>query len=175
MAPETTPSEPPGRPSIRAVQWCNAAALLLAAVGLLQIAGWLTGVSALRGVGAASAVAPFPKVFSDVDGLETFASEFTLEAEVRPGEWTSVPITPQLYRRLDGPYNRRNVYGAALSYAPRLPPELWEAVYCYALGPDGPLRRELRLPPEPVRLRVRLRTKTRGRDDSWILDPSCAA
>jgi len=169
------PPDPAGRQPARGVLWRNAAALLLGAVGLLQIAGWLTGVRALRGIGAASAVAPFPKVFSDVDGLETFASEFILEAEVRPGEWTETPITPQLYQRLAGPYNRRNVYGAALAYAPRLPPELWETVYCFGLGVDGPLRSELRLPAEPVRLRVRLRTKTRGRDDSWILDPSCGA
>ncbi len=56
----------------------NVAALIITVLGCLQLAGQLTGSRALRGLGAAVGFAPFPKVFSDVDGLETFASSFTL-------------------------------------------------------------------------------------------------
>lgn len=157
------------------VRWRNGTALALCAVGLLQMAGDLTGLVALKGIGAASAASPFPKVFSDVRGLETFASEFTLQVETRSGDHLAIPITPQRYQRLAGPYNRRNVYGAALSYAPRLPAPLWQAVYCYGLRPDGPLRRELGVPDDAARIGVRIRTNTRGRDDTWILSPSCTA
>src|SRR3954464_3791251 len=107
------------------------------------MAGYGTGSAALRGIGAATAASPLPKVFSDVDGLETFASGFTLHYRSGDGTRTDTAITPALYGRLAGPYNRRNVYGAALSYAPRLPRELWEPVYCYGLAPGGPLRSEL--------------------------------
>lgn len=165
----------PARGATRGIRLRNAAAAALCAVGLLQIAGELFGLRALKGIGAASVVAPFPKVFSDVNGLEPFASEFTLEVETAPGQWSGSPITPELYRRLTGPYNRRNVYGAALSYAPRLPDDLWQAVFCYGLGAQGPLRTELELPEHPVRIRVRIHTKTRGRDDAWRLSPSCGA
>jgi len=150
----------------------NLAALGLTVAGCLPVIGYLAGSRALRGVGAATAAAPFPKVFSDVDGLETFASEFTLHWRDAQGAHT-LAITPELYSRLRGSYNRRNVYGAALSYAPRLPEPLWQAVFCYAFGPGGPLRREFGLPADAHDLAVEIRTRTRGRSDRWYLQPPC--
>jgi hypothetical protein len=135
--------------------------------------GYLAGSVPLRGIGAATAASPFPKVFSDVDGLETFASEFTLRYRQPDGTLDETAITPELYGRLAGPYNRRNVYGAALSYAPRLPRELWEAVFCYGLRPEGPLRSELGLGSDVTDLSVTIRTRTRGRNDAWTLESSC--
>jgi hypothetical protein len=119
------------------------------------------------------AASPLPKVFSDVDGLETFASELTLRYQMPDGTLIETGITPELYGRLAGPYNRRNVYGAALSYAPRLPRELWEPVFCYGLRPEGPLRAELGLTSEVSDISVTIRTRTRGRSDAWTLESSC--
>ena len=80
----------------------------------------LAGMRMLKGAAAAWGVSPAPKVFSTVDGLETFSTQFRLEW-TRPGGLTdSVALTPELYSRVRGPYNRRNVYGAALAYAPVL-------------------------------------------------------
>jgi len=135
--------------------------------------GYLTGSKVLRGIGAASVISPLPKVFSDVDGLETFASKFTMEIETKSGQKVEKEITPELYVKLGGPYNRRNVYGAALSYAPRLPEPLWQSVYCYGMREGGPLRHEFNLPEDTVRVRVVIQTKTKGRSDSWILEPQC--
>jgi hypothetical protein len=150
----------------------NVSAVVLVVAGCLQMAGYLVGSLPLRGVGAALAMSPFPKVFSDVDGLETFASTFTLQWRDTQGEHR-LPITPELYSRLEGAYNRRNVYGAALSYGPRLPSRIWEAVFCYGFGPDGPLRREFGLGPYAHGIAVHIRTNTRGRTDQWLLQPSC--
>lgn len=152
----------------------NLAALLVTALGCTQMIGYLAGSRTLRGIGLASVAAPLPKVFSDVDGLETFASEFTLLGVDGAGEPFALPITPELYARLEGCYNRRNVYGAALSYAPRMPEALWSAVFCYGLRPGGPLHREFGLPDGARELRVEIRTKTRGRTDTWTLLPDCA-
>lgn len=137
------------------------------------MAGDTLGLRWLRGIGAASVAAPLPKVFSDVAGLETFALDFVLEAETPHGP-VHLPITPALYTRVEGPYNRRNVYGAALSYAPRLPDELWRPVYCYGLARGGTLRRELGLPEDATALRVHITTRTRGRTGRWTLEPECA-
>jgi hypothetical protein len=142
-------------------------------IGCVQMAGYVSGSVALRGIGAATAASPLPKVFSDVDGLETFASEFTLRYRDASGQVTEALITPELYGRVGGPYNRRNVYGAALSYAPRLPAPLWKAVYCYGLAPEGPLRTELGLTSDATELSVTIRTRTRGRYDVWTLEPAC--
>ncbi len=151
----------------------NIAALVLTLVGCLPMAGYLLGSRSMRGIGAATALAPFPKVFSDVDGLETFASEFTLHWTDANGGAHRLPFTPELYSRLGGSYNRRNVYGAALSYAPRLPESLWSAVFCYAFAANGPLRRDFGLPADAHDFTVEIRTKTKGRNDHWMLKPPC--
>ena len=156
------------------VRWRNYAALVLGAIGCLQMVGYATGSRLLRGIGAASVVAPLPKVFSDVDGLETFASTFTVRYRDGRGTLTEVRITPEVYGRLAGPYNRRNVYGAALSYAPRLPRPLWESVYCHGLRRGGPLRSELGLGPDAREISVTIRTMTRDRHDAWTLEAPCA-
>jgi hypothetical protein len=152
----------------------NLVALLITILAFSQMAGYLLGSRTLRGIGAATCAAPFPKVFSDVDGLETFASEFVLHGTDGHGQLVAIQITPEVYSHLKGCYNRRNVYGAALSYGPRLPEPLWTSVFCYGLGPGGPLRRELGLPPDLHGISVKIRTKTKGRHDIWTLRPPCA-
>lgn len=151
-------------------RWAAAALLVL---GLMHMAGFVTGVKWMRGLAAVTAASPLPKVFSDVDGLETFASVFTLEGERLTGEAWRLSLTPEVYRAFRGPYNRRNVYGAALAYAPRLPASLWEAVCCYGLREGGPVRRELGVPDDVRRLSVVIQTRTRGRQDVWRLAPGC--
>ncbi|MBL9189177.1 MAG: hypothetical protein JNK23_16970 [Opitutaceae bacterium] len=151
----------------------NLAALVLTAFACLPVIGYVAGSRVLRGLGAASAMAPLPKVFSDVDGLETFASEFTLHWRDSRGGAQTLPITPELYARLAGAYNRRNVYGAALSYAPRMPEAIWQAVFCFAFAPTGPLRREFGLPEDATDFAVEIRTKTKDRADRWLLRPTC--
>lgn len=145
----------------------NAAAFVILAIGLVQMAGEVFGSRTLRGIGAATAAAPFPKVFCDVDGLEAFASTFTLSGETRGGTTFETQITPELYARLAGPYNRRNAYGAALSFAPRLPEPMWRSVAQHGLREGGQLRRELGLPEDATRIRIRIETQTRGRPDVW--------
>jgi hypothetical protein len=152
----------------------NVLALILTVVGCAQVVGYLLHSRVLRGLGAALVVAPFPKVFSDVDGLETFASEFLIRGTDAAGNTFEIQITPELYQQLGGSYNRRNVYGAALSYAPRLPEELWQTVFCYGVATDGPLRREFGFPEGAENIEVVIRTRTRGRDDQWVLTPDCA-
>jgi hypothetical protein len=158
---------------MKAHQWQNLAATLVLILSLLQTVGDLTGSRVLKGIGAASAASPLPKVFCESRGFEPFASTFLLRAETPNGEVIERQITPELYQHLTGPYNRRNAYGAALAYAPRLPRPLWEAVANYGLRPGGPLRRELALPTDMLRVTILISTQTRGRGDRWLLDPSC--
>lgn len=151
----------------------NILALLITLLGCSQMVGYVLGSRGLRGIGAATCAAPFPKVFSDVDGLETFASDFFLEGVDGEGRPFRMQITPEVYAGLEGCYNRRNVYGAALSYAPRMPPALWKAVYCYGLKKGGPLRHELGLPDRASHISVTIRTKTRNRSGVWKLESPC--
>lgn len=116
------------------------AAAALTLLGLAQMVGDVAGIDALRGVAAATSASPAPKVFSAVRGLETYSTRFYFEW---PGR--RVELTPELYARIRGPYNRRNVFGAALAYAPVLPPQLRDPVMRYALCDEAPLLEELGL------------------------------
>lgn len=153
--------------------WRNRAGVALLVVALAQMLGDVIGWRPLVGLGAAWGVSPRPRVFSDVDGLEPFASAFTFTWVDSTGEPQQLEITPSVYSRLSGPYNRRNVYGAALAYAPRLPDALWQPVYCYGLAANGPLRAELGLPATTDRLATEIVTRTRDRSDRWVLQPPC--
>ena len=131
-------------------------AAVLLGVGLTQMAGDLTGVAPLKGIGAATAASPAPKVFSAVNGLETFSTRFSLEWEDAGGGRHTLQLTPELYARLRGPYKRRNVYGAVLAYGPVLPPALRDPVMRYAVTGEAPLLRELGIDPAGARnVRVR--------------------
>ena len=114
------------------------AAALLIALGLAQMAGDVLHLAPLKGIAAATGASPAPKVFSAVRGLETYSTRFYLEW---PGH--RLEMTPEVYSRMRGPYNRRNVYGAALAYAPVLPPELRDPVMRSALCGEAPLLRQL--------------------------------
>ena len=164
-------------------EWRTWAAVALGALGLLNMAADLASCKSVKGLASASTASPLPKVFSDVNGLETFASEFLIGIypSVESSEQTDIDapefwkITPELYARLAGSYNRRNVYGAALAYAPRLPEPLWQQVFCFAMRPGGPLRAELQLPAGPEeKIIVLVRTRTRDRKDHWWLNPPCS-
>jgi hypothetical protein len=135
--------------------------MLLVALGLLQMAGDLLGLPILKAIGAASGASPAPRVFTTVRGLETFSTRFWLEWEATDGSPRSLAVTPEVYRRLRGPYNWRNVYGAALAFGPVLATgartrPMFQAVAAYALCGDAPLLRELGIDPNAVRGRPRI-------------------
>ena len=113
------------------------AAAFLLTLGLSQMAGDVLHILPLKAIAAATAASPAPKVFSAVQGLETYSTRFFLDL----GD-SRVELTPEIYSRMRGPYNRRNVYGAALAYAPVLPPSLRDPVMRYALCGEAPLLRE---------------------------------
>lgn len=152
----------------RRVRAANLAAAAVLTLGLTQFVGAVTGNRVLRGVGAASAAAPLPKVFSAHRGFETFANDFELCYD-RGGQRVRVPLTAERAHHLRGPYNRRNVYGAALSYGPLLPSGLLDPVLSYGLRPDGPLRAELGVPADAEHVTVEIHSKTRGREGTWTL------
>jgi hypothetical protein len=131
----------------------NALAILLLIIGSLQMTGYLTGVKLLRGLGLASGVAPFPKVFCEADGYEAFAATFTLHG-TRDGQPWSLALTPEVYAQLRGPYNRRNVYGAVLAFAPRLPEPLRDDLFAKALAPGSAMREELGIPGDVLALKI---------------------
>jgi hypothetical protein len=147
--------------------------ILIITIGFLQVIGYLSGIKAIRGLGLASASSPLPIVFTEVKGVETFASDFFIHYTDSSGAEIQAAITPHMYSKLKGPYNRRNIYGAAISYGPVLKKELWESVFNYGLCKQV-LLREMELPLSGKNYFIRIETKTSGRNDAWNLKYDCA-
>jgi hypothetical protein len=92
----------------------------LAVLGCLQLTGDVTGLLPLKALGAASHASPAPKVFTAHQGLETFAARFVIGWQDATGARHALDLTPRVNRRLRGPYNRRNTFGAAIAGGPML-------------------------------------------------------
>jgi hypothetical protein len=153
------------------------AAAALVALGLLQIAGDLARSPTLKGLAAATAASPAPRVFSTVKGYETFSGTFTLEWTDRGGRPRTLAMDPVVYARIRGPYNRRNVYGAIVAGAPlltadpRLAP-MFDAVARHAFCGEAPVLRELGVDPSDVAGRPRLRIATPN-GETFVAEAPC--
>ena len=154
------------------------ASYLLVGVGLVQAVGWATGSSVLRGLGAMSAASPLPFVFSSFRDYETFATEFEIELVREGGESVRHLVTPELYAKLDGPYNRRNTYGAVFAYGPALdgPDErrIVDDVLRYGLCGQGPVARRFGETAPIQKVRVEVRSKTRNGPPPFRRELECS-
>ena len=154
-------------------------------IGLLQIIGFATGQKWLKGIGQIMVASPLPIVFTEQQGCETFALDFSIEYEDETGSRGIVPVTPQVYANFDEPYNYRNVLGAVISYGAILPEKIWRPVLEFAFFDPGTIGQtfiafddqkkdehagtlhEAKLLKQVI---VHLRAKTAGREnESWEL------
>jgi hypothetical protein len=156
--------------------------ITLLALGLLQMTADLFHLRSLKGLAAATAASPAPKVFSSVHGLETYSSRFFIEWTDNSGTFHSTEITPKRAAGLRGPYNRRNVYGAVLAYGPVMQSDpalqpMFRSVSSFALCGDAPLLRELGLDARQIRGTPSIRLVTRAGSQvgnlPLVLEPSC--
>ncbi len=142
----------PSKNRTRRVSVPERAAAALLILGLAQMAGDLAGIPMLKGFAMATAASPAPRVFSAIRGFEAYSTRFVLEWRDRDGGAHLLPLTPVVYERLSGAYNRRNAYGAALAGGPILATDprteaMFRAAFAYALCDEAPLLRELGLGP----------------------------
>ena len=161
----------------------KASGIFLVILGLAQMTGDVLRISALEGIAAATTASPAPKVFSAVRGLETYSTRFTIEWRDASGVARSVELTPETYRSIRGPYNRRNAYGAILAYGPIFASEpetlpLFESVARYALCGDAPLLVELGIDAgaalDPVRVRLEPLPTSDVGDLPLVLEAPCS-
>lgn len=133
----------------RLVAWLQASFLIC--IGCLQLTGDLLNLPSVKALGAITHASPAPKVFTSQEGYETYTPKFFVVAHPESGPSVRKQLTPELNGHLRGPYNRRNAYGAALSYGPVLVSNpktrpMFESSLLFALcGPSG-LAEEVGLP-----------------------------
>jgi hypothetical protein len=153
--------------------------VLLVALGTLQMFADVLAMPRLKAVFAATQVSPAMKVFTAHQGYETHAARFAITWIDANGDAQRLAVDPEIYRHVRGPYNRRNVYGAALAYGPllRADPKLrpmQESVMHYAFCSPGALRSDLGIPRDTANLTIHaLPTRPTARLDlesSWEVD-----
>ena len=148
----------------------NKLAIVVLAIGMTQMVGYICGSKVLRGIGLASGVAPFPKVFSEADGYEAFAANFVLVGTEADGSEWRCELDPEAYSRIEGPYNRRNVYGATLAFAPRLPEDLRKSLISGALAPGSLMREEMDVPTSVEDLKIVVTPRDGEAEGPWVFN-----
>ncbi|MDA0667742.1 MAG: hypothetical protein O3A95_08350 [Planctomycetota bacterium] len=118
-------------------------ALLLLTFGIIQMVGDLLPSPPLK-------------------GFETYSTQTFLDWTDRNGVSQSIEFTPDSYSKILGPYNRRNIYGAALAYGPvfvedDLLKPIFQSVVGFALTGEAPLLQELGVDVESVSWPLTLR------------------
>jgi hypothetical protein len=139
-------------------------AWLLVVIGCLGPFGYLIDSKPIKGLALAWMVSPIPIVFSDANGFEAFAAKFEIELTLKDGSQSVRPISFKEASKLRGPYNRRNVFGAAIGYAPRLPLQMVVSVLRYGLCAGGPLVEEFELPSTIENVALVIHDGTKGRE-----------
>ena len=163
--------------------------IALIAVGSLQCIGWVIGNKSIQGLGFMTAASPLPLVFTEVRGVETFAQDFSVTLTFDDDTKTNLDITPEVYSRLGGAYNRRNTYGVAFSYGPTFGIgksleeqkldsglQMTDSVIRYGFCDGGPLITSFaqkQSETELVRVTLHTRSRTAGSDSTWLRVVEC--
>lgn len=124
--------------------------IVLLGVGLMQMFGDIIDSDVIKAIGFATCASPKQKVFTSHNGYETFSADFKLSYYDSDNQQQELLITPKNYKNIKGPYNRRNMYGAGLSYAPVLAnnpktKNMFASVSSYALCKKAPILNELKI------------------------------
>ena len=181
-----TTTTPPAKP----LTWkrCKKTALkylgyLLAIWGCLNCVAFLTHVEQFKGIGFMSVSSPLPLVFSHFKDIETFSTQFHMHIWYMEADsmnrtdlaFWSGHLNATSYNMIQGPYNRRNVYGAMFSHGPFFVDpaliSLRQEILYYGICHPGPLATELHLPSHIVYAQVDITSKTQP--GQWILKIFC--
>lgn len=153
-------------------------------IGCLNMAGFLISNPTMRGLAIVSTSSPLPLVFSSFNSVETFSLNFTVEVKLMNNQSLIIPLTRDIYSQIDGPYNRRNVYGAIFCYGAFFDkPEfikLRQQVLDYAICQK---KLNLNLPEYQQQLidlhrvkkaTIKVTSNTRGNENrQWLMDVEC--
>lgn len=142
---------------------------LLLALGVAHISGDLLGYvhpeagKKLGGLASLTLASPRPKVFTQVGEHEPFGFAFSLDVDYRDGQsLRGLPLSPERYSRLPGPYMYRNIYGAMLAFSPFLEPATLQSVLQHGLCESGDLAQVLDRPEGIQRARVQITARGQG-------------
>jgi hypothetical protein len=115
------------------------AAWLLVSLGLSSFVGHVSGSSELRRYARSTMASPLPLAFSDCGSLRNFSDRFGFDVVTSDGGRMRAEADAAIYAALPGPYERRVMYGAALSLAPVVPSPLFRGILHHGFCDRGPI------------------------------------
>jgi hypothetical protein len=99
----------------------------------------LMGAPRLAVFARSTAASPLPLAFSQPGSLAGFAKELTIELTGPDGNVERRTESSELFAGLPGPYERRIIYGTALTFGPLSPRPLLTAILRFGFCDAGPL------------------------------------
>jgi hypothetical protein len=117
----------------------------LVAIGIANSLSDVLGITSLRTFALATVASPLPRAFSQSASLSGFAHELNIELTAADGAVIRRTESPELYAGLPGPYERRVIYGSALSFGPATPQRLFPSTLKYGFCNSGPLAQRMGL------------------------------
>jgi len=155
--------------------------LALVALGSVQMLAEVFNFPRIKALAAASQMSPAMKVFTAHQGYETHAARFHIGWCNAASECDWLILSPANYSQIAGPYNRRNVYGAALAYGPLLRADsrlrgMHSSVMAYAFCMPGSLRVPLGMPKDVQKIWVHVEPLRASRSDlDYAWETDCAS
>jgi len=151
--------------------------VILVAVGLANSVAELTRAVWLARFARASVASPLPRAFSQSGSLAGFARDITLEITKADATVERRTESTEFFADLPGPYERRVIYGSALSFAPASPLPVFNSILEYGFCHSGPLAAKLGLREPLQRIVVVGRSRTTGaeRRSTVVCGPDAAA
>ena len=147
-------------------------------LGALSSIGFAFSAKDVQGIGFVTTASPLPFVFSSYNGVETFSTTYDFDIQLKNGTVIHDQMDHIKYQGLEGPYNRRNVYGAVFSHGPFFNKEnlieIRDQILDWGICYPGTLAGELGIHDPIDRMIVSVRSKTKGNEDKvWAMEVQC--
>jgi sterol desaturase/sphingolipid hydroxylase (fatty acid hydroxylase superfamily) len=151
---------------------------ILLFLGCLNTIGFAVNSPTIKGLAFSTAASPLPLVFTVYNGMETFSTDFQMHARFQNGTNMTMHIDKKLYGKLQGPYNRRNVFGAVFSYGAYFSDpniiKLRDQVLQYGFCGSAPVAKEFGFSDPLKQVTIRITSKTKGLENKeWFIDTIC--
>ena len=149
--------------------------ILILVIGLISITGFVFFSPTIQTIGTVTASSPLPFVFSAYNGTETFAFDYV---KTVVNNNTEIDLK-YIYQNIDGPYNRRNVFGVALSYGVLFRQsnliEMRNSVLQWAICKKKIISANhlVTIPDKIMRVDFTIKSKTKFQDKTWLLTIIC--
>jgi sterol desaturase/sphingolipid hydroxylase (fatty acid hydroxylase superfamily) len=151
----------------------------LAIWGALNSVAFLVHYDGFREICFITASSPLPLVFSAFNGHETYSTGFNITVTYKNGTKIHSLLDANLYDRMHGSYNRRNVYGAVFTHGPFFDTNglitIRQNILYHAVCVPGSLINEFGFSGDVENMHVDVYARAEQNKQVGKLDISCAA